>query len=776
MFPRAGKAVLAVALTALAASAGGHAAEGDAYGWWNDFCIEHFGAEKEPLVYGLYGSKMKVPAEGVWRHVSANSAAIAWETTLPAKTWVEYGPTADYGSKTAEPERHFYVHLHYLKGLKPDATCHYRLVSVDERGNRVTSEDMTLTTKAPAGAVMLPGNMAGPPYRLGGSGTTYVLTKDVTAPGVAFEMSGSKVTLDLNGHTVTFGAGATGPVSGGVSASRGSSGLRLLNGIIAQGRSPGANANKNSLAFNCYRLDGADVEVAGITVDYHAPQAWGALIDHPSGKVNLHHNVFVDRGTKIVNRHGKAVRSFGFLNRARKRNDFRIEYNLIKRSRQNGISGAFHMAHNEIHIDSFSTNSFALQPMSVPNEVAGELHHNRVFATGFNPYGTGWAHLDLMVHDNLVHMHGIDAKQRWHERWGDVSTLEGFRVTNYGKGGQVRKNLKYWNNVLVLKGVGGSELRGTGFFSDTSISDLVFHDNTVKAVSLDEKTRQVAAVSCHGHYKKADTCLPVYYRDNTLISNVCNVRFGDSYGKGSNHHFIGCKLVRVGDNPRYHTIAFGGAYWCKRNVLQDCEFEGGARYDDVFWQKTGKPSFYDVRWTLSLEVPQGAKIEVADSTGAAVDTTSAKRDEDGTVKIVLDQCRIVPPDGFRGGQPNTSHKKTMKTPHTVTVSAGGKTATAKVEMTKKRFFRLKGAALVEYDPAAAVKETATARGNGASPKAARAAGSGNGNGTAKAAKLYRSARSAERAGMKDLAKTLYERLVKEYPDSPLAEKAQKRLK
>jgi len=41
----------------------------------------------------------------------------------------------------------------------------------------------------------------------------------------------------------------------------------------------------------------------------------------------------------------------------------------------------------------------------------------------------------------------------------------------------------------------------------------------------------------------------------------------------------------------------------------------------------------------------------------------------------------------------------------------------------------------------------------------------------KAAQMYRSARSAERAGMQELAKILYERLVKEFPDDPLAAKA-----
>ena len=45
----------------------------------------------------------------------------------------------------------------------------------------------------------------------------------------------------------------------------------------------------------------------------------------------------------------------------------------------------------------------------------------------------------------------------------------------------------------------------------------------------------------------------------------------------------------------------------------------------------------------------------------------------------------------------------------------------------------------------------------------------------RAAELYRSARAAERSGLKAIAKTLYERLLKEHPGSPLAQKARKAL-
>jgi len=61
------------------------------------------------------------------------------------------------------------------------------------------------------------------------------------------------------------------------------------------------------------------------------------------------------------------------------------------------------------------------------------------------------------------------------------------------------------------------------------------------------------------------------------------------------------------------------------------------------------------------------------------------------------------------------------------------------------------------------------------PAAGAAAGEEKPKVDPKAAELYRAARSAERAGMKDIARLLYERLVKEHPESPLTQKAKKAL-
>ena len=173
------------------------AADEDIYGQFNIFCLENFGVVHEPLTTKLHGDKFRIIDGGDWQHVSENSACIAWETSLPAHTHVEYGATADYGRKTTQPERPFYIHVHYLQGLKPDTTYHYRLVSVDEKGARVVGEDKTFTTQAPPNTVHLPGDMGKPPYVLTKPGT-YVLTEDINSPST---FAGAHVD-----RSVTFGA------------------------------------------------------------------------------------------------------------------------------------------------------------------------------------------------------------------------------------------------------------------------------------------------------------------------------------------------------------------------------------------------------------------------------------------------------------------------------------------------------------------------------------------------------------------------------------------
>ncbi len=638
------------------------------YGGFNEFCKAFFGAEHESLIYKHCGDKLKLIDAGNWTHASVNSAVIGFETNLPAQCIVEYGKGSSLNQKTNVAERSFYIHVHYLKNLEPNTKYTYRLIATDERGNTIKSKKATFTTKALEDYIAIPGDMGDAPYKLTEKGKRYLVTQDITCNTGAFIIENDNITLDLNGHTVTYGKDATEPVDGivahgTVNSQRKymSSGVQIVNGHIVQGDSQALQANKKSTQFKPFYLKGGDAKIAGLSVSYHGPQIWGMTFDHPRGSIEAHHNVLCDKGGLIKNRHGAATRAIGF---SKWKEEFKgsLHHNLVKRTRQNGIGGVTQLHHNEIYVDSFSTNSFAVQAFSKPGKKAGDYTNNRIFGTGFNPYGFGWAHEDYKVSKNIVHFQGIDVSKRWHETWGDINMLEAMRVTNYGKGGQVRNNLKYTDNLIVIKGGQNCEIRGTGFFSDVSIEGLEFNNNTVKVIALDNKTKRAGCVSTHGHTKKPDSN-PVWYKNNTFISNICFIRFGDAYAKGHNHFFQNNKFIRVGKNPNFHSFQWGGSYWSYGHRLIDSEFVN-ATHNDVYINKTGTKSHYFIQWSLAIEAKPGYQIEIKNKNGEV--TLNKTIDTSGKLTAILNQCRINPVK-----TDSTEINEEVLTPHQVSISNGG---------------------------------------------------------------------------------------------------------
>ncbi|HUU42713.1 MAG TPA: family 16 glycoside hydrolase, partial [Planctomycetota bacterium] len=448
------------------------------YDRFNRFCLANFGAEKEPLVYELFGRELKFLDDGSWRHVSRNSATIAWETNLPAKSYVEYGETLRYGLRTPDEERPFYLHIHHLKGLDTGKTYHYRVVSTDERGNRITGPDATLETREAANTVCVPDDMGEPPYTLDKAGATYVLTRDVVADSTAFIIAAPNVTLDLNGHTLTwnekYGSAEAVPSAKnirrafhgftgapGIVGDRRSVGARILNGFIVQGRGGSGNV--------CDPLLGVRAkEIAGVALDYYGYQMNGFIW---AGSVeDLHHNVVKDKGTELVDRHW-AVRAVTGCKK--------IHHNLIKRCRQRGISQGDEVTHNEVYQDSYATNAFGASGQKIEG--------NRILGGGVHVCAISWAN-GMQALGNLVHLQAQKSEDaRWTEYGsGQGSSCNGIRLTQYGGGNDETNplylNNLYANNVIVVNTREGGGARGVQFSSHLQTKNLVCRDTTIKVV------------------------------------------------------------------------------------------------------------------------------------------------------------------------------------------------------------------------------------------------------------------------------------------------------
>ena len=666
------------------------------YDEFNRFCIGNFGAEKEPLVYQKSGRTLKTLDGGSWRHSSENSATIAWETNLPARGHIEYGETAVYGKKTLADDRHYYLHMLRLRGLRPDVTYHYRTVSVDERGNRIASPDMTFTTTKIAGAIRIPDDVEGPPFTLNKAGATYLVTRDIVCPTSAFNITARNIILDLGGHTVTYNENAdaketvgrgyiryatSAPV--GIRVAYSGRPLKLVtNGEIRQGKGTASGGGGGMRAAPL--CGGAYGEVAGLTLRYHGPQVSGAV---GQTRGSFHHNVIVDEGTKILNRHAGCAASRAPAPK--------MHHNLVKRCRHRGFdarSGS-EFYNNEIYCDSWDTNASGVMYYNKQNV---KCHDNRFFGRGYHFIGVavvskGCRNVD--VRDNFIHLVAQKPNVRSRE-YGAMSNMNGLRFTPYGGDAD---DIRFVNNVISLVGIGGSKLRGLWSCPTPRSRNVRWIGNVVKVVADEASSRNAQCVCVNGSARGKDAPL-VRYEGNTFISNICNVRLAESYGSSGNQQFVDTTLVRVGNDPRYKTIRCG--WWVSPtsgNTFVDTTLKGGAGFDVVSfeggpWKLTGKDARthghlkgerdFTVQWTLTVTTAPGAKITVKDKTGR--DVFSGTTDAAGKTTVVLSQYMHRGKGAKGEGAVPSDSEKIFYTPHTVTVEKDGRKATRKIEMNRKQ--------------------------------------------------------------------------------------------
>lgn len=670
---------------------------------FTEFCRTHFGAEKEPLVYETFGKQLLIQKEGSWSHASVNSACLAWETNLPATTHVEYGETKAYGHATEKTERPFYIHVHYLRDLKPGTTYHYRFVCRDERGNKIDSGALTFTTRNAETGIPVPGDLPGPPYKLDKKDTTYVVTRDFTAEHTAIEIHAPGITLDLGGRTVTYAdvkvpketftdkwMSYTHKGSFGIK-NIGHSGVKLINGTIRQGRGDN-RGNNESTGFNAvYLRKLKDIEMAGVTLDYWTPQIAGARLRYCEGRMLIHHCVFFDRGNKMHNRHGQGCSTYSPI--GCKFTDSTIHHCLVKRTRQNGLRPKHKLYNNEIYVDSWATNSFASGVGS-----GGASHHNRIFCTGYHAISCPWGD-GIKVHDNFIHMEGINTgRTRWWEGFGDQNSMNGLRHTQWGKNRSRSENSEYANNVVVIKGRHGAQIRGVEFFADPYIRNLVLRDSIIKVEARDEKTSKATCVATHGNPRRRDMHLPVTYRNCRFISNINNLRLGDDYGRGDNHYFIECAFERIGNDARYRTVQGMSSYWSCNHVLRDCTFKGvDASPERVDWGNAG-PRDYRVQWSLTIRAPAQTDVTVTNKAGE----TCFKG------RIGSMGCVRVPLAAFRMSN-KTTPNKTPLTPHTLVAKPPqGQAVTETLTMDRRQVHVVPGAP--EIDTRAAFTTISARRG------------------------------------------------------------------
>ncbi|MFQ5808056.1 MAG: hypothetical protein ACE5JM_00435 [Armatimonadota bacterium] len=269
------------------------------------------------------------------------------------------------------------------------------------------------------------------PGILDSSGATYLLTKDITVPRTAFMIKGDGITLDLGGHTVTYGTeegidrcsgvflrppGAEEDFKGvPLEGFGGGNDFTLKNGRLVQGPQPLATKltmrggriieaegpAPGRSCFAVYIRGCTGLEITGITSDVNSRDTDNLYIRN-SGDVNVHDNRCISTVQEITDRHypGTAV-----ITVANVYGPIDIHHNVIDGGGQCGIKVAgergqtghlVQVHHNVIRHRNYTTNGYA---------IAAGAPNMRIFANVVKPAAGRGVHLTKYnqdLYNNIV--------------------------------------------------------------------------------------------------------------------------------------------------------------------------------------------------------------------------------------------------------------------------------------------------------------------------------------------------------------------------------------
>ena len=615
-----------------------------------NFRLKNFAPSTEPLIAQTFGNNLQSEDEGFWVYSSYTSCAVSFSTNLPSIALIEYGKTQTYGQVTTQSDSYYYRHLLYIKGLEPNTTYHYRIKMQDYDGNQILSGDSVFTTKELASDIIrIPDDFgnAPPPYVLTTSNAKYVLTRDIVAPTLAINIRASNVNVDLDGHTIIYdnetpvviGSGWT-DYAYNESASFGIriglwnfTNSNIFNGTIKQGANGGTGFT--GFGFNplflYYMGPGSYNEIAGLTIDYYGASVAGMY----PGDGFIHHNVIIDRGTVIDDRH-MAIRAVS----ARSGYNNEIAYNSVRRFRQVGIDATGNIHHNELYSDSFDTNSFII---GAGNN--STIQNNKSFGMGYNPLGTNWGS-NMIFRNNFIYIHGTAPSMRSTE-YPRLSGIAGMRFTLYTGDATTYENSLYENNTICLKAWAGCNLaRGLWTAAGAQSKNIVYRHNTVKVQAISDSidfTNPDGAITCVDiNGNTSDTIMPlpppVLFQDNTLIGNVNLITFGSSYGIGDNARFYRTRMERI-DSLDAHFTPVRLGYWyynTRENYIIDAIPEKGVDLEQApeFYTNGGNVEvYYGITKKLSISTCKGDILRNTDIsiTSTGIQPIVTKTDNDGYV-------------------------------------------------------------------------------------------------------------------------------------------------
>lgn len=472
------------------------------------------------------------------------------------------------------------------------------------------------------------------------AGATYQLTRDVSATGTAFTIAADGITLDLGGHTITYGT-APGDNRHAV-VSQDHDHLVVKNGTIVQGAGNGSGCHAVSIT------GGDDVEIRDLTLTVRGPDTRNILGNWGS-RHHVYRNHCINNSTVVSNRH-QGIAAIDIINHAG--GGTSVHDNIIDGSPQFGIrlrakpagSSGFSVYNNQVRHNAVVANPYGI---AVNNMGDCDVYGNTIVARNgrgihveSEALAAGW----ILVHDNH-----IDVKEgpnpEYKPGWSHGIKLEG------------APRARVFNNTVVARAEPDFGHAYALDFTLAAGTNCEVYDNTFTAISTDPN---LVAAACHPVASHRDSGLRIH--DNVFESNSRLVYWDWDGGDGV--YLASNTFRRLPGVVPFRTLYFeNGGNPAIDNTFLDTRLEGGAALDDALMKPGSLAISYAVRWYLTVAVRdgngapmEGAQVMVNDSAGDTVFTSDTS--PAGTVRADLLEY-------LQTGMPP---QRTMRTPHRIRIS------------------------------------------------------------------------------------------------------------
>jgi len=547
--------------------------------------------------------------------------------------------------------------------------------------------------------IRIPDDVPGPPYVLDQAGEAYILTQDISVPGTAITIAVSGITLNLNGHTITYNTVAGDQKHGVANVDdKGTvywnlNNIHVTNGSLVQG------AGKGYQSDAVYFRENNEIEADHLTISYEGDDTEGVHINGGGGPGShgalVHDNIIRPNGTKRVLTHygGFAAINVGALGGRVEIYDNDIQgkgYSGINFGYSTPLSSTLKITGNTIKMDTPVRDGYAISIASPNNEDIGfEIANNTIIQisgrgiliNGFldeNSPGPG----NGTIHDNYIDVREAHDAYEYNAPGSSTGICLRFGA----------HNIKVYNNTV--KAWAGKNVVQTSFTfnsPDCIARALKIHSgkngkNIEVYKNIVEVNTTDAYLTASGIYAISDTGVSAentVFHDNTVTSNSIIVDLNSDDGS-ANYVTLRSNTFIKGANPLgFHSIRAG--YWTGQsigNVFLDNRWENGASKDDVLLSGSGGANYsLYTKWYLDVTAKDqngqtiaGASVSASATAGAA-ETVAAVTDSTGKARLELTEF-------YRYGMtypPSSNYN--YYTPHTITVSKDGfETATQEITM------------------------------------------------------------------------------------------------